>query len=51
MPNASSTESVPKVASCLVDRKAMEPVLETMSTSSHPHKEEVEDVVVSYEDL
>ena len=46
-PNASSTESVPEVASRPVDRRAMEPACEMVSTSSR-HDEEV---VVNYKDL
>ena len=49
-PNASSTESVPEVARP-VDKRAMKPVHETVSTSSHPDEEEDEDMTVSCEDL
>ena len=50
-PSASSTEFVPEVASCLVDKRAMELMREMASTSGHHCKEEKEEVVVSYEDL
>ena len=51
MPNASSTESTPKVASRPVGRRAMEPVRETTSTSGRQSEEEEEEVVVNCGDL
>ena len=50
-PSASSTKSVYEVASRPVDKRAMKPVHETVSTSSHPDEEEDEDMTVSCEDL
>ena len=46
-PNTSSTKSAPEVASCHVDRGAMEPVQEAASVSSRQGDEEVEEVAVS----
>ena len=51
MPRASSTEFVPEVASCLMDRRAMEPSRETVSISSCPDEEEDKDVAASCEDI
>ena len=51
MPNISSTESVPEVTSRPVDRRAIEPALEAVSTSSCHGGEEEEEVAVSCEDL
>ena len=41
-PNVFPTESVPEVASRLVDRRAMEPARETVSTSGRRDEEEDE---------
>ena len=51
MPSASSTESVPEVASRPMDRRAMEPTRKTVSTSGRHGEEEDEEVMVSCEDL
>ena len=48
MPRASSTEFVPEVALCPVDKRAMEPARETISTSGRHGEEEEEEVAVSY---
>ena len=51
-PSASSTESAPEVVSCPGDKRAIEPVCETTSTSCRFSEEEEEDeVAVSCEDF
>ena len=50
-PNASSTESTLVVASHPVDRRAMEPAREMVSTSGRQSEEEEEEVAVNCGDL
>ena len=50
-PSASSTESVPEVASRPMDKRAMELARETVSTFGRPDEEENEGVAVNCEDL
>ena len=50
-PSASFTKSVPEVASRLMDRRAMEPACEMVSTLGRHDEEEDKEVAVSCEDL
>ena len=51
MPSASSNDSTPEVVSRPVDKGAMEPARETVSTSGRQSEEEKDDVAVSCRDL
>ena len=51
MPSASSIESTAKVASHSVERGAMEPAQEAVSTSGRQSEEEVEEITVSCGDI
>ena len=50
-PSTSSTKSAPEVASCPVDRGAMETAHEAVSTLGRQREEQVEEITVSCGDL